>query len=222
MAGFYSRIGKGESEREDYMEAEGLILAGGKSLRMGGRHKGSLTYHDETFTRILAGELGKEASCVKVSYGKRIKEDCGDLPAVMDIFPDCGPIGGIHAGLKACKSQFLLAAACDMPLLKIELFCYLIDKLRKEETASVTYDGAVPVTEGRLHPLAAVYRRSAADVLEEQIRKGNYRLRDALECMHILYVDVSGTGNAARDESFSQMLRNINIWEEYERLVKDE
>lgn len=42
------------------IQADGLILAGGKSSRMGGHHKGSLTYKDETFTKILVRELKRK------------------------------------------------------------------------------------------------------------------------------------------------------------------
>lgn len=197
------------------MEAEGLILAGGKSLRMGGRHKGSLIYQDETFTRILLKELKKEVSCIRLSYGEKVKENYSGCPVVMDIYPGCGPIGGLHAGLKACEGKFLLAAACDMPLLKIELFRHLADRLRGAGAAF--YDGAVPVTgKGRIHPLAAIYKTSISDILEKQIKGGNYCLKDAFRHMNILYVDVTG------NELYEQMLWNINTAKEYERLVKNE
>lgn len=196
------------------MNAEGLILAGGGSTRMGGHHKGSLTYRNKTFTEILIQELRKEVSCIRLSYGREIKEAYTDCPAVMDIYPGCGPIGGIHAGLEACNSEWMITAACDMPFLRIELFRYMRDRLC--EKGDIRYDGAVPVTGGRIHPLAAIYRTGIAAILEEQIEKQNYRIRDALKRLHILYVDVSGK------EMFECMLQNINTLEEYERIAENE
>lgn len=198
------------------MQAEGLILAGGRSARMGGVHKGSLTYREETFTRILVKELKKGTDCVRISYGSEIREDCNGCPVVMDIYPDCGPIGGIHAGLKSCKSRCLAVAACDMPFLKIELFCFLMDRLSEAERKGLSYDSAVPVLVDRLHPLAAVYGRDTARIFEKQIKEGNYRIRDALEQMNTLYIDLTGQG------MFEGMLQNINTLEEYERLVGHE
>ncbi len=203
------------------MQAEGLILAGGKSTRMGGRHKGSLIYGDKTFTHLLVKELKREVSCVRVSYGREIKDEGTGCPVVMDIYPECGPIGGIYAGLRACEREWMLTAACDMPLMKVELYRYLMDMLEKrEKTENIIYDGAVPVTDGRIHPLAAVYRagrpgfrrENMADLLEEQIGRGNYRIRDALKGLNILYADLS------KEARFAQMLCNINTIEEYERL----
>lgn len=198
------------------MQAEGLILAGGKSRRMGGIHKGILICQNETFTQRLIRELQREVVCVRMSYGSEIREDCSGCPAVMDTYPDCGPIGGIHAGLKVCESRWLAVAACDMPFLKAELFCLLMDRLDKAKDKGISCDGAVPVSGGRIHPLAAVYRTGTAEVFEEQIREGNYRIRDVLRRLNILYVDLTG------QKIWEEMLRNINTTEEYERLAGHE
>lgn len=198
------------------MNAEGLILAGGESTRMGGFHKGNLAYRNITFTEILVQELRKETSCVRLSYGREIKETYAGCPIVTDIYPGCGPIGGIHAGLKACVCDRMLVAACDMPFLKAGLFRYLEERLRERESAYTSFDGAVPVTGGRVHPLAAIYRRKVYTMLEEQIERQNYRIRDALKYLRILYIDVTGK------RAFERMLQNINTPEEYERMLRDE
>lgn len=198
------------------MQAEGLILAGGGSTRMGGLHKGSLLYRKKTFIQILEDELKKEATHVSISYGAKRREYAGECSVIMDYYPGCGPIGGIHAGLRECRGEFLLTAACDMPLLKIELYRYLYDTLLGKEKIGISYDGAVPIVDGRIHPLSAIYRRRAGSRMEEQILAGNYRLTDALKCMNILYADVT------EQKGYVQMLRNINTLKEYERLIKYE
>lgn len=198
------------------MRAEGLILAGGRSTRMAGRHKGDLLYGKRTFMQILETELKKGVSRVSISYGTEKKEYAGECRIIMDIYQGCGPIGGIHAGLRECTDEFLLTAACDMPLLKIELYRYLYDALLRKEAQGISYDGAVPKADGRIHPLSAVYRRRAGGVMEEQILAGNYRLTDALKRMNILYADIT------EQKIYVQMLRNINTLKEYERLIKYE
>lgn len=203
-------------EREKQMQAEGLILAGGRSTRMGGRYKGSLTYGGRTFTRILADELKKEVSCVRLSYGREKREDCEYCEIVMDDYPDCGPIGGIYSGLLACGCDLMLTAACDMPLLKVEFYRYLINKLKDEERNGAFYDGVIPAVRGRLHPLAAIYKKRVCQVIKEQILNENYCLRDALKRMHMLYVDVT------EQAELEAMLQNINTVEEYERLTENE
>lgn len=198
------------------MQAEGLILAGGRSTRMGGRHKGGLTYGKKTFTQLLVEELQKEVSCVRLSYGQERGVSYRGCEILMDPYPDCGPIGGIYAGLEACGGEFMLTAACDMPLLKIEFYHYLMDKLGQEDIDGAFYDGVIPVSCGRIHPLAAIYRKRVCKVMKEQILNENYCLRDALKHMHMLYVDVTGQAE------FEAMLQNINTLEEYERLTENE
>lgn len=198
------------------MQAEGLILAGGQSTRMGGLHKGSLLYREKTFIQILETELKKGTSRVSISYGRKRKEYAGECKVILDNYPGCGPIGGIHAGLRECTGELLLTAACDMPLLKIELYQYLHDLLFRKETNGISYDGVVPKADRRIHPLSAIYRKRAGGVMEEQILSGNYRLSDALKRMNILYADIT------EEKRYVQMLRNINTLKEYERLIKYE
>lgn len=192
---------------------DGLLLAGGKSSRMGGRHKGDLLYGNETFTTRMIHEFSKDADTIWISYGAKVHGTYENCRIVRDIYPDCGPIGGIHAGLTACESDEVMVAACDMPFLKIELFRYLYKQMEEAgKQEKVAYDGAVSVLDGRIHPLSAIYRRTAALVMEQQILKGNYRIRAALDKMKILYVDV--TGNAR----FAYMLQNVNTVEEYRKI----
>lgn len=192
---------------------DGLLLAGGKSSRMGGRHKGDLLYGNETFTTRMIHEFSKDADTIWISYGAKVYGTYENCRIVRDIYPDCGPIGGIHAGLTACESDEVMVAACDMPFLKIELFRYLYKQMEEAgKQEKVAYDGAVSVLDGRIHPLSAIYRRTAALVMEQQILNGNYRIRAALDRMKILYVDV--TGNAR----FAYMLQNVNTMEEYKML----
>ncbi len=203
------------------IQADGLILAGGKSSRMGGHHKGSLTYRDETFTEILVRELKKEVQTVWLSYGREIRTCINGCRIVRDIYDNSGPIGGIHAGLAICGSDILFVTACDMPFLRIDLFYYLYEELSRKEISGCSterpfrYDGCVPMADGRIHPLASIYRKSAGKVLDEQIRDKNYCLRDALRRLHILYLDVTG------ERRFVRMLQNINTTQEYE-MLRDE
>lgn len=195
---------------------DGLILAGGKSARMGGRHKGNLVYQDHTFMEGIIREFHKETDGIWISYGQDIHKEYAGCRIVTDKYPDCGPIGGIHAGLCQCQSEWVMVAACDMPFLKIELYHFLRDLLRRSgyeawETVN-SYAGTVPVTDGRIHPLAAIYRKNMAETLEEQIRNGNYRMTEALKKREILYIDVS------ENQRMRRMLQNINIISEYEQL----
>lgn len=185
---------------------DALILAGGKSSRMEGRHKGNLLLGDETFTQILINELQKVTDKVWISYGSTLQGEHENCGMVRDIFTDCGPIGGIHAGLSACETEAMFVVACDMPFMKAEF----VEELGQYLQDGV--DGVVPVSDGRIHPLAAIYRKNVLSSVENQILIGNYRLRDILEQLEIRFVDISS------DKKLKEMLRNINTMKEYEAL----
>ena len=197
------------------MRADGLVLAGGKSRRMGGEHKGNLVFHEQTFQEHVIAELKKEADCVFLSYASCVHVDDGGCQILMDEVPGIGPVGGVYSGLKNSRQEMILVAACDMPLMDIAIYRYLYQKLEEEETMNEhVYDGVVPVTEGKMHPLTAIYRRTALKVLEGQIRVQNYRMTDAVKKMDIFYVDLTD------EPRYIQMLRNINTLEDYEQLLK--
>lgn len=181
---------------------DALILAGGKSSRMGGLHKGNLRIGEESFTQRLVCELQPHVEHILLSYGETVQQELPGCLIIQDEYKDCGPMGGLHAGLKSCCSELLLVSACDTPLLKWELYAFLLSHLQQ-------HDAVVPVADGKIHPLTAIYRKSFLPVFEQGLQSGNYRLRSALEQADVCYVDVP---------QFASMLKNINTMEEYQAL----
>jgi molybdenum cofactor guanylyltransferase len=91
--------------------------------------------------------------------------------AVADIFPECGPLAGIHAALTHSTAELNLMLAVDMPFVSRELFTFLFEAA--EESGAVV---TVPRTGTGLQPLCAVYRREFAVVAEEALRVGKYKV----------------------------------------------
>lgn len=193
---------------------DGLILAGGRSTRMGGKHKGDLRYEDQTFLERIIGEFASCAERIWISYGTEMRRDYPGCVSICDEYPGCGPMGGIHAGLKRCRSDYMMVAACDMPFVKMELYHLLENELEKaQQESEAVYAGAVPVADGRVHPLAAVYKKELAGCLKEQIERKEYRIRSIFDRQNILYVDVSHRADIKR------MLSNVNTAAEYEEIL---
>lgn len=193
---------------------DGLILAGGRSTRMGGKHKGDLRYEDQTFLERIIGEFASCAERIWISYGTEMRRDYPGCVSICDEYPGCGPMGGIHAGLKRCRSDYMMVAACDMPFVKMELYHLLENELEKaQQESEAVYVGAVPVADGRVHPLAAVYKKELAGCLKEQIERKEYRIRSIFDRQNILYVDVSHRADIKR------MLSNVNTAAEYEEIL---
>ncbi len=183
-----------------------FILAGGKSTRMG-TDKAFVEYEGRT---LLARALDLARS---VTPRVRIVGSPGKFapfaPVVEDRFCECGPLGGIHAALRASLTELNLMLAVDMPFVSWAFLQFLIGHARGTPgaVALVPFDG-----EGR-QPLCAVYRREFADAAEDALRAGKNRI-DSL-------FDAPRTRVIGREElesaGFSRAIfRNLNTPEELE------
>ncbi len=152
--------------------AAAFILAGGKSMRMGA-DKAFVIFDGST---LLARALEVVRS---VTPEVRIVGDAGTFapfaPVVEDVFRECGPLGGIHAALRASQAELNVIFAVDLPFVSPALIEYLIKRARESASATVT----VVQAGGGWQPLCAVYRRSFADAAEPALSAGRCRI-DAL------------------------------------------
>ncbi len=184
-----------------------VILAGGNSRRMG-ESKADLTFEGQTFLGHTVHELrGFEERFLSLSAPTEAKYE---IDKVYDIYKSCGPMGGLHAALARCTSDALLAVSCDLPLFCRELGEYLCSLLTPD------CDAVVPVTsDGRIHLLCAVYRKSVHEILERLLKRGEYCLKLPLEEISVRYVHMENTPFSER------LLKNINTPEEYRELIKE-
>jgi molybdopterin-guanine dinucleotide biosynthesis protein A len=131
-------------------------------------------------------------------------------PVIEDIFPGCGPLGGIHAALRASRTELNLILAVDVPFVSPALLQYLIKRSRDSRSATVT----VAQTAGRWQPLCAVYRREFADDAEQALRTGCYKIDALFDSAHTQVIAENELENAGFS---SKVFRNLNTPEELER-----
>lgn len=155
-----------------------VILAGGKS-RLMGENKAFLTLDGKTFLDKISGELAGLDE-ILISVGADWRYEGRTFSAVIDFYPDCGPMGGIYSALSVTSSEYLLVVGCDMPFFQRELWAYM------SAFVDDNYDAFVVVTrDGRLQPLCAIYTRRCAAVFQEQIKAGDMRLLGALDKLRV-------------------------------------
>jgi molybdopterin-guanine dinucleotide biosynthesis protein A len=145
-----------------------FILAGGKSARMGADKAFAELDSQTLLARALQVVRSVTADVRIVGAAARFGKFA---PAVEDVFRGCGPLGGIHAALRASAADLNLMLAVDMPFVSPELLRYLTARAR-DSAALVT----VPRCSGGWQPLCAVYRREFADVAETVLRAGRYKI----------------------------------------------
>jgi molybdenum cofactor guanylyltransferase len=183
-----------------------FVLAGGKSTRMG-RDKTFLEVHGQTLlsravalARTVAEEVRIVGDSTKFAAFGRVVED---------LYPDRGPLGGIHAALAGSNAEFNLMLAVDLPFVEARFLEYLTAQARTGG-AMVT----VPRTGGGWQPLCAVYRRAFVTLAERSLLAGKNKI-DTL----FLEVETRVLDEAELSKSgFSvEMFRNLNTPEELER-----
>lgn len=91
-----------------------LILAGGKSRRMGYR-KSSLRLNGTTFLDKLIFEL-RDFPEILVSVDDAARHPEIPYSMIDDRYSDCGPMSGLYSALSVCESDALLVLPCDVPL----------------------------------------------------------------------------------------------------------
>ena len=181
-----------------------FILAGGKSTRMG-KDKAFVNFEGRT---LLARALDLARSVASGVWIVGSKEKFAAIaPVVEDIFRECGPLGGIHAALRASPAELNVMLAVDTPFVSVDLLKYLITQARGRPDAAAI----VPCAGGGLQPLSAIYRREFADAAEDALRSGQNRINrlfDAVRTRVIGQEELEGAG-------FSPAIfRNLNTPEE--------
>jgi molybdopterin-guanine dinucleotide biosynthesis protein A len=183
-----------------------FILAGGKSTRMGA-DKAFVEYDGRT---LLARALGLARSITPdVRIVGSPEKFAPFAPVVEDIFRDRGPLGGIHAALRASPSELNLMLAVDMPFVSWAFLQYLISQARGAPEAAVV----VPRDESTRQPLCAIYRREFAGTAESALRAGRNRIDVLFEAVQTRVIEPEELEGAG----FSRTIfRNLNTHQELE------
>ena len=130
-------------------------------------------------------------------------------PVVEDVFGGCGPLGGIHAALRASRSGLNLMLAVDMPFVSWAFLHFLIGQAGGSSEAAVV----VPRGDGGFQPLCAIYRREFAEVAENALRAGQNKIDRLFDLVQTRAIDEQELEAAG----FSPALfRNLNTPEELE------
>lgn len=155
------------------MEAiTGIILAGGKSTRMG-TDKGLMPFRGKPMIQHIIDPMAKICQRILLVTGNPMYGMFG-FELVKDEQPDYGPVMGILSGLRQSGTDRNIILSCDAPFVGFELMKELV--LRSDEANVI----AASSSEG-IHPLIAVYNRNCLPVFELAVARDEHRLRTVLE-----------------------------------------
>ena len=156
------------------MNFSAVILAGGKSSRMG-RDKAFLEIGGTT---LLARQIGlareMDAGEIFISGRADVNYPAFGCQILLDKFPDAGPFAGIERALDAMKSPVLLVLAVDLPEMSVGF-------LRRLAISSSETSGAIPRANGNLEPLAAFYPKAAHALAVANLERGIFAVKEFAE-----------------------------------------
>jgi molybdopterin-guanine dinucleotide biosynthesis protein A len=182
----------------------GVILAGGRASRMGGRDKAFAAIDGEPIAvrtvRLFQGLFEQ----VIVSTNRPERFQGFGVETVADLRPGSGPLAGIEAAMLASRHPWLFVVACDMPGLDADVIRWLLARPR-------TADAVVPRWEADVEPLHALYGVHTLPAVRACLGTGRQALRDFLPAIRVDYV---GEDELRALRGAARSLLNVNTPEE--------
>jgi molybdenum cofactor guanylyltransferase len=156
------------------LDAEGWVLAGGRSLRMGSDKAGVEIAGVPLLERMLS-KLRRLGLRARVA-GMREPMERMDAEIVNDLHPDCGPLSGIETALSRSEKPLVLALGIDLPLIDTGFLKWMLE--RAQMTAAVA---TIPRVLGEPQPLCTVYRRELLPDITRALESCDYKVMTAME-----------------------------------------
>ena len=186
----------------DKKHITGIILAGGKSSRMG-QDKAFLKRNGKTFIEHSIEAIKPLVSEVIIVSDNA---DCEmfNLKCVNDVIKNSGPLAGIYSGLINSKTDYNLVISCDIPLITADVLKKLI--INDEPDIDIKQI----VSSGKPMPLIALYKKHCETVFYELLINDERRLHVALNQCKVKNIELNPKSEL--------LTTNINTPEELKKI----
>jgi molybdopterin-guanine dinucleotide biosynthesis protein A len=185
-------------------DTAGVILAGGRASRMGGRDKAFAAVNGEPIAVRTVRLFQSLFPQVIVSTNRPDRFRMLDVETVADLYPGCGPLAGIHAAMLASRHPRIFVVACDMPGLDAGVIRFLLER-------EGDVDAVVPQWEDDIEPLHALYAVRCLPTVERCLTGGRHALREFLPLVRVDWVSEDELRGV---RGIAQSLTNVNTPEE--------
>ena len=165
------------------MNLTGIILCGGKSSRMGA-DKGLVNYKGKPLVQYSIELLQTYCDEVLLSCNNEDYKKF-NLPLIPDEIKNIGPMGGIYSTLNSSNNEYCIIIGCDVPNINHNLINLLIHSNKLKE-----YDFIVPIHQGKIEPLCAIYSKTVLNYIQQLIMVDNYKLQELLKKGRANFIDV--------------------------------
>lgn len=163
----------------------GVVLAGGANKRFNGSTKAKIVIDGKTIiSRIIDSLTDIFDEIIIVTNTPEEYEEFKKHKIITDVFDKKGPLGGIHAALKASSKDAIFVFAGDMPFLNKGLIIKQIEYYRNHK-----YDILIPMINENIEPLHGIYDLSVNITLEEYLKADhNKAVREFFKLVKVGYI----------------------------------
>jgi molybdopterin-guanine dinucleotide biosynthesis protein A len=151
----------------------GILLAGGKSIRMG-TDKGFLKFQGITFVERIIKSMKPFVNDILI-VSNNSDYDQFKHKRVEDSIENSGPLAGLYTGLYHSETQYNLVLSCDVPYINGKVLSQII------EGYDETFDAIQIESEGKTMPLVAIYKKQCLHRCLELLQNSERRLQVAVE-----------------------------------------
>lgn len=166
----------------DKLNVGAIILAGGKSSRMG-IDKGLLLLNDKPMVAHVIGTLKQITDDIIIISNNAAYKVFGIL-VYEDLIKDAGPLAGIYTGLNHSKHGKNIVISCDVPFVSENLLHYLIN-------FCTNYDVTIPVKNNKTHQVIGIYDKKCIPIFKNELDNNQRKIKVALEKINLNIVDAN-------------------------------
>lgn len=184
--------------------AAAIILAGGKSSRMG-RDKSLLAADSLPLIGKIVCQLKDHFPEIIIGANDVEKYRFLNLPVITDLEEGKGPLMGIYSTLLSSKHEINFVVACDIPDLNMKYVKELIRQAKDYQIVVPTWK------DGKHEPLFAVYTKSILNNVKNLLDAGQRKISLLFELVDVKYVPLPDEMN---------WYKNLNTMEDYKKYIK--
>ena len=188
-----------------------VIIAGGKSSRMGSDKSFVPLLGKPLIEHVLSSIDGIGDEAIIITNRPDSYAHLG-LPIYQDVYPDHGPLGGLHAALFYSTHPHIMVVACDMPWLNKSLLEYMV-------SLATTADAIVPRWQRFPEPLHAIYNKSCLRPIEAKLKTKSLKLISFYSDVTVRFVEAA---EIARYDPAGRSFANINTPEDLIKVGKQQ
>jgi molybdenum cofactor guanylyltransferase len=174
----------------------GVVLAGGQGRRMGSVDKGLVELDGRALVAHVIERLMPQVGALIINANQNAPRYASfGYPVIADAFPGfAGPLAGLHAGMTAATTSFIMTSPCDSPFLPDDLVARLAAAFE-----STAIDLAVARTFEQPHPVFSLVKRAVLPHLEAFLRDGGRKIDAWYASLRIAEVQFDDEADAFRN-----------------------